>query len=238
MKAIILASGIGSRLFPMTENLPKSLMTVTDKTILDIELENLTCCGIKKIIITTGHRQEKIAGHIRANYSDIEISLVNNEKFDSTNYIYSIWLTRKLIDDDIVILHGDLVFEKTLLDRLLEHPSENAALINNVIELPKRDFKAVIQDGVIKKIGIEFFGEGAFFCAPLYKFSKAGFLRWMAEIDSFVNEGSVTCYAENAFNNISDEINLTPVYYDKEFCMEIDTAEDLDIARKHYERTQ
>ena len=174
MKAIILASGIGSRLMPETENLPKSLVKIDGKTILDIEIENLTCCGIKEIIITTGHKQDMHRQYVKSRYPSLDITLVYNHKFDTTNYIYSVWLTRDHIDDDIVIIHGDMVFEGGLLERLLRHPSENAALINNVIEPPERDFKALVENDVVKKIGVELSGRDTFFCAPIYKFSKPG----------------------------------------------------------------
>jgi phosphoenolpyruvate phosphomutase len=234
VKAIILSSGVGSRLMPQTKNLPKSLLKINDKTILDIEMENLAACGIRDIIITTGHKHDVMERYATAKYPSSNISLVRNERFDTTNYIYSIWLTRDHVDDDIVILHGDMVFEAKLLERLLNHPSENGALVNNVVEPPEKDFKAVVKNGFIKKIGVDLSGQDAYFCAPIYKFSKAGFSRWLLEIDSFVKAGNVRCYAEEAFNNIAGKIQLKAVYYGDEFCMEIDTRRDLDLAREYY----
>lgn len=61
MKAIILASGIGRRLQPLTKNLPKPLIKVNKKTILEYQLDNLLKCNIKKIIITTGPFEDKIS---------------------------------------------------------------------------------------------------------------------------------------------------------------------------------
>ena len=52
------------------------------------------------------------------------------------------------------------------------------------------------------------------------------------EIDEFVKKGKTKCYAEDAFNEISDKIKLYPVYYEKEFAMEIDDFEDLKKAKK------
>ena len=236
MKAIILAAGIGSRLMPQTQNIPKALLKVNGKTILDIELANLISSDINDIIIVTGHMHAMMKQYVAEKYPDHGITLVENREFATTNYIYSIWLTRELIDDDIIILHGDMVFEGGLLTKLLDSPTENAALINNVIEPPEKDFKAIIKDGIIERIGVDCFGENAFFCAPIYRFSMFGFSRWLKEIDSFVVNGNVTCYAEDAFNNIADEIKLGAAYYEKEFCMEIDTPEDLEIAKEYYSK--
>jgi len=234
MKAIILSAGIGSRLMPETQNVPKALLKLNGKTILDIELQNLTSSGIKDIIIVTGHKHAMMEQYIAEKHPALNITLVKNQEFETTNYIYSIWLTKELIDDDIILLHGDMVFEGDLLEKLLDSPSENAALINNVIEPPEKDFKAIINDGVVKKIGVDCVGENAFFCAPIYKFSMADFSMWLAEIDTFVINCNVACYAEDAFNSIADEIKLSAVYYGSEFCMEIDTPEDLNIAKAYY----
>jgi phosphoenolpyruvate phosphomutase len=234
MKAIILSAGIGSRLMPETQKIPKALLKLNGKTILDIELENLASNGIQEIIIVTGHKHEMVKQHVTENYPDLNVAFVVNQEYETTNYIYSIWLTKELVDDDIVILHGDMVFEGKLLEKLFTSPSENAALVNNVITPPEKDFKAIVNDDVIKEIGVECFGQNAFFCAPIYRFSMFGFSRWLDEIDRFVVNGDVLRYAEDAFNNISDEVKLHAVYYSDEFCMEIDTPEDLDTAKAYY----
>jgi phosphoenolpyruvate phosphomutase len=144
------------------------------------------------------------------------------------------WLTRELIDDDIILLHGDMVFESLLAKRLVEGVAENAVLINKRISPPEKDFKAIVENEIIREIGVNLSGPNAFFCAPFYKFSKAGFLKWMSEIETFVMKGKVRCYAEDAFNSISNEIGLRPVYFTDEFCMEIDTFEDISKARAFY----
>jgi len=237
MKAIILASGEGKRLRPLTDNLPKPLIKIGDKTILGHQLDNLIGCNITNIIITTGPFEDKIKEYVKEKYPDLEVSYVNNPKYETTNYIYSMWLTKGLINDDIILLHGDLVFEKKLLERLIKKKYENCVLVNRKIKPLKKDFKAVIENNRMVKIGVEFFGENAFFSAPLYKFSKSDFLRWFDEIEKFIRREDVNSYAEDAFNEISDKVMLRPLYSDEEFCMEIDTMEDLEIARNKYGRT-
>lgn len=219
---------------PLTEECPKSLLRVNTRTVFDLEIESLIECNIKNFIITTGYEHEKLEQYAYTNYPDLRMTFVRNKKYDSTNYIYSIWLTRDLIDDDIILLHGDMVFETALLKKLLGHDAKNAVLINKLIKPPEKDFKALVENEMVKEIGINLFGQNAFFCAPVYKFSKSSFLEWLSEITSFINNGNVMCYAEDAFNIISDKIELKPVYYTDEFCMEIDTLEDLSTARTFY----
>jgi len=230
MKALILNSGIGKRLRPLTEDKPKALIEIGDKSLLAHQLDNLIRCDIRDIIITTGPFEDKIKMHVKEEYHELDVSYVNSPIYETTNYIYSMWLTKKLIDDDIILLHGDLLFDKKLLERLINEKYENCVLVNRKIKPPKKDFKAVIENNRVAKIGVDFSGEYAFFSAPLYRFSKSDFLYWLDEIEKFVKRGNVNSYAEDAFNEISDKIILHPVYFDEEFCLEIDTVEDLKIA--------
>ena len=231
MQALILASGVGKRLRPMTYEIPKPLIKIGDKTILDYQMDNLIRCGIKEIIITTGSLEEKIKEHVKKKYPNLDVSYVKNPKYETTNYIYSMWLTKELIDDDIILLHGDLFFDKKLLEKLIKEKHANCVLVNRRIKPPEKDFKAVVENNRVLKIGVEFSGENTFFSAPLYKFSKFDFLYWLDEIEKFIRRGDIKSYSEDAFNKISGKIVLRPIYFGDEICMEIDTEEDLRIAR-------
>ena len=231
MKALMLNSGIGERLRPLTEDKPKALIEIGDKPLLGYQLDNLIRCDIRDVIITTGPFEDKIKGYLREKYPDINVSYVNNPKYDTTNYIYSVWLTKKIIDDDVILLHGDLLFDSKLLKRLIDEKHANCVLVNRKIKPPEKDFKAVVENNRVVKIGVEFSGENAFYSAPLYKFSKSDFLYWLGEIEKFIEKGDTKSYAEKVFNEISDKIMLRPLYFDDEFCMEIDTKEDLEIAK-------
>ena len=231
MKAIILNSGVGRRLKPITDEIPKCLIKLNKDTILGHQIKNLLKVGINKIIITTGPFEDKIKSFMKENFSDVNATYINNDKYESTNYIYSIWLTRNHIDDDILLIHGDTVFKKELLSRLIKGKNKTSVLIRNDHTVPKKDFKAEIIDDKINRIGINVFGKNAFFLAPIYKFSKKDFLTLIKEIENFVKRGELEKYAEDAFNNISDRIDMRPTFYLDEFCMEIDTLEDLEVAK-------
>jgi len=231
MKAIILASGIGKRLQPLTNDKPKPLIKLVDKTILEHQLDILEKCKIKNVIITTGPFEEQIKMFLKDKYSYFTFSFVQNPQYDTTNYIYSLWLTKDLIDDDIVLIHGDLVFNEKILKKMI-NTNGNLVSVNKKIEVPEKDFKAVIRNGRVIKIGVDFFGKNTFFSLPLYKFCQKDFLIWMHEMEKEIRTGNLNIYAEDAFNKISDKIMLKPLYFDEEFCMEIDTIEDLKYARQ------
>jgi choline kinase len=252
MKALILASGEGKRLRPLTYTLPKPLLTILeDKTILDYQMDNLISCNITDILITTGPFEDTLKAYVEKNYPNLNVSYVNNPRYETTNYIYSLWLTKERIDDDVILLHGDLVFDKILLERLIAE-NGNRVLVNKKpffqkesfskeilnfidyknIEALGKDFKAVVVNDRVIKIGVEFSGENAFACLPLYKISKADFLFWINECEEYIKKGEVNIYAENVFNVISDDLLLFPLYFDDELCMEIDTEDELEIAER------
>ena len=236
MKAIILNSGIGKRMRPFTDENPKCLAKLNGKTILGHEIENLLEYGIKYIIITTGPFEDKIKNFIKKNFPQLSVKYIKNPNYKSTNYIYSIWLAKSLVDDDILLLHGDMVFEGRLLGELLNKKYSNCVLVNNKIEPPKKDFKAEIKNNIVKKIGVNLTGN-VFFLAPIYKFSKDNFKLWLEEIGKFVEKGNTNVYAEDAFNKISDKISLHPIYFRDEFCMEIDNFDDLEKAKGYFKKS-
>jgi len=233
MKALILNSGMGKRLRPFTLENPKCFAKLNGKVILEHQIENLLYYGIKDIIITVGPFEEKIKKLMKDNFPVVNVTYVKNLKYESTNAIYSMWLVKDFIDDDILLMHGDMVFERALLGRLLNSKGKNCVLVNNIIKEIK-DFKCRIQNNFVKEIGIEVSGENTFFLPPIYKFIRNDFMLWMEEIGKFIKEGNVNVYGETAFNNISEKLKLYPVYYGEEFCMEIDTFDDLAIAQKFF----
>lgn|SRR3989344_4679445 len=234
MKAIILNSGIGRRMGKLTENNPKCLVELKDGlTILGHELQILAKNGIKDFIITTGPFEEKIKDYVAKNFPGINVIYVNNPKYNSTNAIYSLFLAKELIDDDIILMHGDMVFDDMAFKALIGTSHKNAAIIDKNADPPEKDFKALVSDGIIRKIAVDINGDNCFFSLPVYKFSKDGFNILLEEITKFVERNEVNVYAENAFNSISDKISLKPVHVDY-FCMEIDNLDDLETAKRKF----
>jgi len=236
MKVLLLNSGIGKRLAPLTNKLPKCLIKISvNDTILDLQLKSIINCGFKEFIITTGPFEERIINHIEQNYPAIKIQYVNNPLYDKTNYIYSLYLAKDIINDDILYSHGDLIFSENLVKLLLESNDKNCVLVNKSIPPPEKDFKSRILNDRIYKIGVNLRGENTAFLAPLYKLSKEFIQRWLREIEYFIENNRVDCYAEDALNEILDILILKPCYYN-EFCVEIDDHEDLEGVKNYLYR--
>lgn len=231
MKALILASGMGVRIRPHTDDKPKNMVDLGGETLLRHQLGNLKNAGINDVLITTGPFEDKMKAYARSHFPEMNIEFVNNPRFDSTNYIYSLWLARGKVDDDVLYIHGDLFFDWRLLKLLMDAPG-SAVLVNGSIEAPKKDFKGIIENGRVRTISVNIHDEKAPFVAPLYKLKKRDFDLWLDRIDAFIRKGDVRSRAEVALNQVSHKMNLIPKYYTDEVCAEIDTLEDLELVKR------
>lgn len=235
MKALILASGVGRRLFPLTEKIPKPLIEIDGKPILGRIIDMLLKNKINEVIVTTGCFNRKIIGFVKKNYPKLKVEFVYNNKFDSTNYIYSMWLARKYLeDDDILYLHSDLLFDPMLVKRLLKHPG-SCVLVNRRYKSEK-DFNARVLHGLVKRIWVKLPQEKCRFCLPIYKFKKEDFAIWMKRINKMIRSGETGVYAEAALNQVINKIKLYPVFFDRRIGMEIDDFDDLQRAERLLKR--
>ncbi len=231
MKAIILNSGEGKRMGHYTDDKPKCMVELNDETILSRQLRLLSEKGIKEIVITTGPFEDKLKEHVEEVYNELKIEYVHNLEYKSTNYIYSLYLAKELIGpEDILLLHGDLVFEKRILDLLLYDDKYSRGLVNHDESL-KKDFNACIEDGFVKEIGVDIDGKVGFM--PFYFLKNEDFKRWMGSMESFVEDGKKGVYAENALNPLlkKEKLKIQSVDFSDLFCMEIDTEPDLKKAK-------
>lgn len=228
MKALILNSGTGSRMGVLTSEHPKCMTEISNgETIISHQLKQLVAVGIEEVVITTGLFDGVLVNYCQSLELPLHITFVKNPLFRETNYIYSIYCAREYLDDDILLMHGDLVFENAVLDIVLA--SETSCMtVSTSLPLPEKDFKAVIQNGQITKVGIEYFNE-AVAAQPLYKILKKDWNIWLESICSYCEAGNVKCYAENAFNKVSDQCELLPLDIKNHLCNEIDTPEDLAV---------
>lgn len=228
MKSLILNSGTGSRMGVLTSEHPKCMTEITaGETILSRQLKQLCGAGINEVVITTGMFDSVLVNYCNSLNLPIHITFVNNPLYVETNYIYSIYCAREYLDDDVILMHGDLVFENEVLDKVMV--SEDSCMtVSSSVPLPEKDFKAVIKDGRISKVGIEFFNY-AVSAQPLYKIKHEDWKVWLDKICEYCEFGNTKCYAENALNEITDRCKIYPLDTKDLLCSEIDTPEDLAV---------
>src|SRR5215210_8309124 len=126
MKALILAAGYATRLYPLTLTQPKPLLPVAGKPMIEYVLDNIAPIGgIDRVYVVTnakfaGHFQ-KWADHYRATKSKLDFTIVNDGSTDDTNKLGAIGdlhlvLTRERVDDDVIVVAGDNLFSDELTD--------------------------------------------------------------------------------------------------------------------------
>ena len=185
MKALILNSGLGSRMGVLTSEQPKCMTELkSGETILSRQLRQLIDFGINEVVITTGYAENVLMNYCTGLDLPIRIKFVSNPDYRTTNYIYSIYLAREYLDDDLLLLHGDLVFENEALDKII-NSDRSAMAVSSTVPLPEKDFKAVVDEsGKIFKVGVDFF-TNALTAQPLYKLHKADWLLWLSKIEEY-----------------------------------------------------
>ena len=228
----------------LTAAQPKCMTEISDsETILSRQLIMLAEAGITDVVITTGAFSGELIGYCEKLGLPLDIKFVHNPDFAQTNYIYSIFLAEKLLrGDDVILMHGDLVFERAVFDEVISYGGSCMA-VSLSAQLPEKDFKAVISDGRVEKVGIEFFGKGAAAAQPLYRLTAREWERWLDRICAYCLSGAPEkrrCYAENALNEIAVK-DIAPFDTGELLCAEIDTPDDLaavkEALRKAEERT-
>ena len=228
MKALILNSGLGSRMGVLTSEHPKCMTEISShETILSRQLRQIAEAGIEEVIITTGYYDGVLVNYCNSLGLPLRITFVKNPIYDQTNYIYSIYCAREYLDDDIILMHGDLVFENEVFDSVVASPV-SCMTVSSTLPLPEKDFKAVVSDGMVIKVGVEFFNE-AMEAQALYKLNKEDWKIWLGKIVEFCETEKTKVYAENALNELEGAANIHALDVENLLCSEIDNPEDLAV---------
>lgn len=239
MKALIFNSGIGHRMGDITKSHPKCMTTLLNhETIFGRQLRLLSEEGITNFVITTGPFSEqlhKIA--IPFEKKGCHFEWVQNPVYSTTNYIYSCYCARQyLYDEDLITLHGDLVFSRELLRMILLDKNPSSCLINKKLPKPNKDFKGRVINGKLREVGIDIFDDNCYTFQPLYKLAKKDAKIWLDSIVDFVETKKITnVYAENALNVVSSKTNIVALSYDGLYINEIDDPNDYSRVEKDIE---
>ena len=212
-----------------TKEHPKCMTDLLEgETILSRQLKMLEKNGVRDVVITTGYFKDVLIDYCMSLGLDINYTFAHNEIYNQTNYIYSIYCAKDALrDQDILMLHGDLVFEESVLLDVLAY-EHSCMKVSSTLPLPEKDFKAVIDNGTVKKVGVEFF-ESAMEAQAMYKLNKSEWMQWLNKICEFCESDNRKCYAEKALNEITDECVIYAYDVKDRLCSEIDTPEDWGI---------
>lgn len=154
MRAIIIAAGKGSRLYPLTKNTPKSLLEIGNGlTLLESQLHSLRENNIKDVTIIVGYRAEQIEAKIKNYEEDFDISTVYNPFYEVSNNLISVWMARHFMKEDFITINGDDIFNATVIENLLNSDEYITMVINQKDVYDEDDMKVIHQNKQIRRVG-------------------------------------------------------------------------------------
>ena len=152
MKAVILAAGRSKRIQPPI-GIPKAMIKIGDKTLLEHSLSNLNRCGITEVIILVGYLSEKIIKKIGNKYESMKIKYIINDVYDQTDNLYSLWLAKSEFNDNLIYMDADILYDIRALKKVVESNYENTVLVGKLNTDSGEEMKVFGEKGVAKKIG-------------------------------------------------------------------------------------
>jgi choline kinase len=160
MKGLVLAAGPGRRLHPLTDGLPKTLLTLDDgRTILDLALANLSAVGLRDVVVVTGFaaaRVEEQAGDLERRHG-VRLELLFNERAEEWNNAYSLWLAREALAEGVLLVNGDTVHPRSVEETLLAAQGPHLLLaVDEEKELGDEAMKVLLsEDRALRRISKE-----------------------------------------------------------------------------------
>lgn len=165
-KAVILAAGEGKRLRPFTETMPKVMLPVANKPLLEYVFDATRKSGIEEIVVVVGYKKEVIMEYFK-DYKNVKITYVIQDRQLGT--AHALLQAKKHIKDSFIVLAGDNIIDPGSIAKLLKDQSEYSLLIKEhphpskygvvfienrsirrIVEKPKEDVGKYISTGIYK----------------------------------------------------------------------------------------
>ena len=122
MKSIILAAGEGNRLRPLTNEKPKCMVELFGKSLIEHQINAYTACDISDINVVTGFRSDSI--------TISNVRYFKNEQYERTNMVESLFCAEEILNGDVIISYGDIIFEKNVLKQLIQSDNDFSVIID------------------------------------------------------------------------------------------------------------
>ncbi len=239
MQAIILAAGMGKRLKHLTKDKTKCMVEVNGRTLISRTLDILEAQGLSRIIIVTGYMGDTLRSYVESLNIKTPVEFIDNPIYDKTNNIYSLALAKdKMTEDDTLLFESDLIFEKSVVDRLVADPRPTLATVahfeswmsGTCLKIDKEDR---ISDFIPGKY-LDFSEKHKYYkTVNIYKFSKEfsskTYMPFLTAYEQAVGENE---YYESVIKLIAmlENTEIRVMKLEDERWYEIDDALDLDIA--------
>lgn len=226
MKALLLLAGRGTRLNHYTQENHKSLLNLNGMPLILHIMDRIIENGIKDFIIVVGFQKESIIKLLTEKYPQINLKFIENPIYENTNTLYSMYLAKDEITEEFVYFHGDILFNKNILKKLLKPCYENGA----IVESNKESMQAFGFDSIVTRISKKKDALGK--ALGIYKFSKEATERLFQEAEKIILSGELNTFQSEAINPTIINHKMHRVGTDNLGWIEIDDEEDLLDAEK------
>ncbi len=235
---IILAAGVGSRLRPMTNSIPKCMVKTAGKPILEYQIDAYRVAGIRELVIVVGYEGQAIKNYCK-HIKDIKISIIENSEYENSNNMYSFYLASKFIEGRPFILNNaDLAIESSIVKKLLDSDDESSVAIDSSQFLDESMKVSINQDGFISDISKKINKKNSIGCSiDFYKFSAGDGIKFINSVVEIIEvEGNVKDWTEVALQKAfkSQSLKFKALDIAGLDWVEIDNYEDLAISDRKF----
>lgn len=243
MKALILAAGYGSRLKPITNYIPKSMITVNGTPLLVNALNCLTGCGITEIGIVVGHMSDYIKDSIGNEWNGAPVHYYENKRYLETNNVVSLYQAAEFCKDDMLMLECDIYYRQPLIEKLVKGKGDCSILVSpfnpntmdgTVIHAEGDKAKTLIL-GAWQEEELDYTDKKK--TVNMYRFTKEFIIKYMSLIKWYVETMSENSYYEKVLGSLMyfKECDIRIVEVPEDMWCEIDREEDLLRARSLFD---
>ena len=227
MNAIIIAAGVGSRLSPLTYSVPKPLIEVFSKPIIERNIEFLLKEGIKDICIVVGYNKEKFE-YLKKKYQGIK--LIYNEKYREYNNIYSLYLVKDYLENSYII-EGDIYLNKNIFTSNIK----NSCYFSKKMEKENEEWQLILENNKVKEIQIG--GKDNYIMSGVSFWNKEDSLKIKKILESYIQDENKKkkYYWDHIIKENIEKFNDVGIVLLKENDIyEIDTLNELKMLDKKY----
>lgn len=222
MKAVILAAGMGRRMGDLTKSIPKCLLKIEDRTIIEIQVDILNQYGIKDITVVVGYKAEMV----RETLKD-RVTYILNDIYYQTNSSYSLFLARDGLKDGWLHMNCDLLFSSLILEQILSAENENSIVIDQELRPTDSQEKVWIEDGIVVKMSKDVpYDEAHGKSIGMARFSTLGAKATLDHLDDIIRSGEKNRWFFSIIADVLDRAQFKAVSTGGEPWFEIDTPED------------
>lgn len=235
-QAIVLSAGQGSRLLPVTATIPKCLVEVGGKTLLERQLAALAAAGLKRVLVVTGYRHEQIDEAVRRP-QPLEVETRFNPFWAVASSIGSVWIARDRLQAPFCLLNGDTLFDPEILAAALAAPGAGFGLVVEAIEAASYDDMLVeAEHGVVRRVSKSLPENRATHRSLGLVLAGEGYADYAKALEALIAErNGAGAFHHDIVDRVAQQRDVAAIERAAGFWQEIDRPEDIVVWRAEHE---